>query len=41
MKAVLKQTTEKHFVSLLIHEPHPEGKDGDQQYVQVAQGGQD
>lgn len=41
MEAVLKQATEKHILGLLVHEPHPEGKDGDQQYEQVAQGGQD
>lgn len=40
METVLKQATEKHFVGLLVYKPHPEGKDGDQQYKQVAQGGQ-
>lgn len=40
MEAVLKQATEKHLVGLLVYKPNPEGKDGDQQYEQVAQGGQ-
>lgn len=39
MKAVLKQATEKHFSGLLVHKAHPERKDGDQHYKQVAQGG--
>lgn len=40
MEAVLKQATEKHFMGLLVYKPYPERKDGDQQYEQVAQGGQ-
>jgi hypothetical protein len=39
MEAVLKQATEEHFLGLLVHQPHPEGEDGDQQDKQVAQGG--
>lgn len=40
MKTVLKQATVKHFTGLFIHNAHPEGEDGDQQYKQVAQGSQ-
>ena len=40
MEAVLKQATEEHFLGLLVHQPHPEGEDGDQQDKQVAQGSQ-